>query len=109
MSAELRNLDLRNVGEDYKYGFKDAEDYTFKSGRGLTREIVSKISQMKKEPEWMLKLRLKALDIFLKKPMPRWGNCHLLDSIDFDNIFYYIKPTTKQGKTWEEVPENIKN
>jgi Fe-S cluster assembly protein SufB len=109
MSAELRNLDLRNVGDDYKYGFRDKEDYEFKSGRGLTREIVEKISAMKKEPEWMLKYRLRALDQFLKKPMPTWGNCQLLGDIDFDNIFYYIKPTQNQSKNWEDVPEGIKN
>jgi Fe-S cluster assembly protein SufB len=109
MSAELRNLDLRNVGDDYKYGFHDKEDYSFKSGRGLTREIVEKISAMKKEPEWMLKYRLRALDQFLKKPMPTWGNTNLLGDIDFDNIFYYIKPSGTQSKSWEDVPEGIKN
>src|SRR5438105_1007600 len=109
MSAELRNLDLRNVGDDYKYGFRDNIDYAFKSGRGLTREIVEQISGMKKEPEWMLKFRLRALEIFLKKPMPTWGNTGLLNDIDFDNIFYYIKPQGKQSSNWEDVPENIKN
>jgi Fe-S cluster assembly protein SufB len=109
MSAELRNLDLRNVASDYKYGFSDKEDYSFKSGRGLTKEIVTKISAMKKEPEWMLKFRLRALDIFLKKPMPTWGNTELLNSIDFDNIFYYIKPQGEQSTSWDDVPEKIKN
>lgn len=109
MSAELTRLDLKNVGADYKYGFKDEVDYAFKSGRGLTSEIVKKISEMKNEPEWMLKFRLRALDIFLKKPMPTWGNCNLLNNIDFDNIFYYIKPQGKQSKNWDEVPADIKN
>jgi Fe-S cluster assembly protein SufB len=112
MSAELtRNAMLHEVGADYdqKYGFSDKEDYTFKSGRGLTSEIVTKISQMKNEPEWMLKFRLRALDIFHKKPMPTWGNTKLLNDIDFQNIFYYIKPSEKQGKNWDEVPEGIKN
>ena len=112
MSAELAldptSSSINDIGNDYKYGFQDKEDYIFKSGRGLTREIVSKISQMKNEPEWMLKYRLRALDIFLKKPMPRWGNCQLLDDIDFENIFYYIRPSERSEKSWDEVPEGIK-
>jgi Fe-S cluster assembly protein SufB len=57
----------------------------------------------------MLKFRLRALDIFNKKPMPRWGNCKMLDDIDFANIHYYVRAAEKQGRTWEEVPEGIKN
>jgi Fe-S cluster assembly protein SufB len=109
MSTELaQDASILEIGNDYKYGFRDEEDYVFKSGRGLTREIVEKISKMKNEPEWMLKFRLKALDIFLKKPMPTWGNCGLLNQIDFENIFYYIKPSDKQQTDWNEVPDGIK-
>ena len=92
---------------DYQYGFRDEEDYVFKSERGLTRDTVINISKMKGEPEWMLEFRLKAYDHFLKRPMPEWGGD--LSEIDFDNIYYYIKPAEKQGKTWDEVPEYIKN
>src|SRR5579884_1211061 len=88
---------LQGVGSDYKYGFHDKENYAFKSGKGLTREIVTEISRMKNEPEWMLKSRLRALDIFHKKPMPRWANSELLDAIDFANIHYYVRATEKQG------------
>jgi Fe-S cluster assembly protein SufB len=112
MAAELTQDQqlLQGVGTDYKYGFHDKEDkYAFKSGKGLTREIVTEISRMKNEPEWMLKFRLRALDIFNKKPMPRWGNCKMLDDIDFANIHYYVRAAEKQGRTWEEVPEGIKN
>jgi len=109
MSTELaQNNAIAEIGNDYKYGFRDEEDYIFKSGRGLTKELVEKISKMKNEPEWMLKFRLKALEIFLKKPMPTWGNCGLLNQIDFQNIFYYIKPSDKQQTDWNEVPEGIK-
>jgi len=110
-AAELAydpNTNIRDIGDDYKYGFSDKEDYIFKSGRGLTREIVESISKMKNEPQWMLDFRLKALDIFLKKPMPTWGNCKMLNDIDFENIFYYIKPSEKGEKNWEDVPEGIK-
>src|SRR3982750_2834385 len=113
MAAEPLTQDqqlLQGVGNDYKYGFHDQEaDYAFKAGRGLTPEIVTEISRMKNEPEWMLKFRLRALDIFNKKPMPRWGNCKMLDDIDFANIHYYVRATEKQGRSWDEVPEGIKN
>ncbi len=109
MSAEVAyDPNIRDIGDDYKYGFRDEEDYVFKSGRGLTREIVTSISKMKNEPQWMLDFRLKSLDIFLKKPMPTWGNTKLLHDIDFDNIYYYIKPSEKGEKNWEDVPEGIK-
>ena len=95
-----------DIGE-YQYGFRDEEDYVFKSGRGLTRATVEEISAMKDEPDWMRDFRLKALEHFQKRPMPNWGAD--LTGIDFDDIFYYIRPAEKQGKTWEEVPEYIKN
>src|SRR6184192_3274642 len=96
------------VGTDYKekYGFFVPEEYVFKAKRGLNPEIVKEISWMKQEPEWMTKMRLRSLEIFRKKPMPRWGAD--LSVIDFENIFYYLKASDKQSKTWEELPPDIK-
>ncbi len=96
------------VGENYKekYGFFDAENYVFKAKRGLSPDVVKEISWMKNEPEWMMKFRLRSLEIFGRKPMPTWGAD--LSHIDFDNIYYFLKSTEKQGKTWEEVPDDIK-
>ena len=110
MVAELtRDEMLHNVKADYKYGFHmGEEDYAFKSGKGLTKEIVMQISKMKNEPEWMLKYRLKALEIFYKKPMPTWGNDEMLNGIDFENIHYFVRATEKQGRDWNEVPDDIK-
>jgi len=93
---------------DYKYGFSDKEDYVFKSKKGLTRKVVEEISYMKNEPDWMREFRLKSLDHFEKRPMPNWGSPEIKD-IDFDDIYYYIKPTETQGKTWDEVPVYIKD
>ena len=93
---------------DYsKYGFHDKEDYVFKSEKGLTKELIEEISRMKNEPEWMLKFRLKSLEEFYKRPMPQWGAN--LNTIDFDNIFYYLRPTDRQGDSWDDVPDYIKN
>ncbi len=96
-----------NLGIDhYKYGFKDPEKYVFKAKKGLSKEIVEEISYLKGEPEWMRDFRLRALEIFMKKPMPTWGVD--LSTIDFDDIYYYIKPTEKKGRTWDDLPEDIK-
>jgi len=97
-----------DVGSDYKekYGFFVPEDYVFKAKRGLNPEIVKEISWMKKEPEWMLKMRLRSLEIFRKKPMPTWGAD--LSVIDFENIFYYLKASNKQSTSWEDLPPDIK-
>ncbi|MBD2872574.1 Fe-S cluster assembly protein SufB [Paenibacillus arenilitoris] len=92
--------------EEYKYGFRDEHKAVFQSGKGLTPEIVRTISEMKNEPDWMLEFRLKSLEQFNKMPMPRWGGN--MDELDFDDIQYYVKPSEKQGKTWEEVPSEIK-
>jgi Fe-S cluster assembly protein SufB len=96
---------LEDIGE-YKFGFHDPENYVFKSQRGLSREVVENISHMKGEPQWMLDFRLKALDHFLKRPIPTWGPD--LSGLDLDNIFYYVKPMEGQGKTWDDVPDSIK-
>src|SRR5215472_16214754 len=103
MSAETEvGSDL----EQYKWGFSKPENYVFKARKGLSHEIVEEISQMKGEPQWMRDFRHKSLDIFLKKPMPTWGGD--LSGIDFENIYYYIKPTQEAGKTWDDLPAEIK-
>src|SRR5438552_2490790 len=98
---------VRDIGNEYKYGFHVPEDYFFKSGKGLSHELVAAISEHKNEPAWMRKFRLKSLDYFLARPMPQWGGD--LNRIDFENIYYYIRPTEKQAKSWEELPADIKD
>ena len=73
LSQEERGLKDLNTEYTEKYGFSDPENYTFKSGKGLSAEVVREISQIKGEPDWMREFRLKSLDIFRSKPMPRWG------------------------------------
>jgi len=98
-----------NLDMDYsKYDFKDStEMYVHLSKKGLTKDTVREISQLKEEPEWMLDFRLRAYDIFMKKPMPQWGGD--LNKIDFQNIYYYAKASEKTEKNWDDVPENVKN
>lgn len=91
---------------DYKYGFHDKDVSVFRSKRGLTREIVETISNMKEEPQWMLDYRLKSLELFYSKPMPQWGGD--MSSLNFDEITYYVKPSEATQTSWDEVPEEIK-
>jgi len=101
------NPDLTTQSDEYRYGFHDPENYVFRSGKGLSREIVEEISRRKQEPQWMLERRLEAYEIFLSKPMPTWGPD--LSAIDFNEIFYFIKPSEKQERSWDDVPDDIKN
>jgi len=98
-------FDLSELGT-YKYGFSMPERYVYKARKGLSREIVEEISWLKGEPDWMREFRLRALEIFFSKPMPTWGAD--LSAINFDDIYYYIKPTDKQSRSWDEVPEEIR-
>jgi Fe-S cluster assembly protein SufB len=97
---------LEGIGE-YQFGFKDPENYVFKSSKGLNREVVELISSMKAEPQWMLDFRLKALDHFMQRPIPAWGGD--LSKLNLDEIYYYVKPSDKEGESWDDVPEAIKN
>jgi Fe-S cluster assembly protein SufB len=91
---------------EYQYGFRDEHQAVFQTGKGLTEQIVREISRMKEEPDWMLEFRLKSLRLFFEMEMPNWGGD--LSELDFNDIQYYVKPSEKQGKTWEEVPSEIK-
>lgn len=92
--------------DEYRYDFKTPERYVFKTRKGLNEEVVRQISHMKGEPEWMLEFRLKALKHFMERPMPNWGAD--LSRLNFDDIYYYVKPTDKEGRTWDDVPDEIK-
>ncbi len=93
--------------DDYKYGFSVPENYVFKSRKGLDENVIKEISWMKSEPEWMTKFRLHAYRAFVKRPLPQWGGN--LNDINFDDIYYYIKPTDQQERSWDDVPDDIRN
>lgn len=99
---------MSEVGiSDYKYGFHDDVAPVFKSRKGLNKEIIHQISDMKDEPDWMLEFRLEAYEIFKSKPDVKWGG--YLASLDFDDIYYYVKASDRAERNWEDVPEDIKN
>lgn len=101
------NEEVLRSQDDYKYGFHDEDVSVYNTGKGLTRETVIAISTMKHEPEWMLEYRLKAFEAFQAMPMQTWGPD--VSDLDFDDYTYYIKPSEKQEKDWNQVPETIKN
>ena len=92
---------------EYSAGFKNKDVSLYDSGKGLTREIVEWISSVKKEPKWMLELRLKAYEAFLNLPLPDFGPD--LSKIDFSDFVYFIRNTEEEKRTWEEVPDTIKD
>ena len=98
--------ELEGIGH-YEYGWADSDAAGESARRGLSEEVVRDISAKKGEPEWMLKLRLKALRLFDRKPMPTWGSD--LSGIHFDTIKYFVRSTEKQAASWEDLPEDIKN
>ena len=98
---------MENKEHEYKYGFKDKDVSVVKTKKGLTEETIREISSLKNEPEWMLEFRLKALETFLNTPNPSYGPD--LSSLDFDSYTYFTRPTEKEEKSWDQVPETIKN
>ena len=107
MKKNMDTEEFLREGSDYQFGFKDPEEYIFKSRKGLDAEVVKQISRMKGEPEWMLEFRLKAFNHYLSRPMPKWGSD--LSLLNLDEIYYYVKPTSDSTNNWEDVPDAIKN
>ncbi|MBM4418919.1 MAG: Fe-S cluster assembly protein SufB [Chloroflexi bacterium] len=101
-------MDHLTINENYteKFGFHDAADYVGDAPRGLNPDIVKQISDRKGEPTWMTEFRLQSLRYYNQRPMPAWGAD--LSGIDFDSIYYYLKPSQKKARSWEDVPDAIK-
>ena len=93
--------------DDYKYGFRKPEKYIFKSRLGLDERVVREISDHKNEPEWMRQFRLKSLVYFRQKKLPPWAS--ELENFNFDEIYYYIKPTAGKVSSWQDLPAEIKD
>jgi Fe-S cluster assembly protein SufB len=101
------NETIADLGlDEYKYHFITDEKPFFKAQKGLSEEVVRQISAHKEEPEWMLEFRLKALKIFESKPMPDWGGD--LTTLNLDEIYFYLKPQDRMERSWDDVPQNIK-
>ena len=106
LSEEESQLKQLRLSYEEAYGFHDEIDNAFKSKKGLNSEIVSQISDMKNEPGWMTDARLEAFQQFESKPLPNWGAD--LTGIHFEDIYYYVRATDQKGRSWDEVPEDIK-
>ncbi|MDQ3784873.1 MAG: Fe-S cluster assembly protein SufB [Actinomycetota bacterium] len=105
LKLQEENAAVRDLKGSYKYGWHDATSYDTKPEKGLSHQVIDMMSDRKDEPDWMRKFRHKSLDIFYRKPMPSWGAD--LSGIDFENIYYYIKPTDMVG-SWDDMPDDIK-
>lgn len=98
-----------DINQSYKekYGFAKPERYVFKTRKGIDSDIVKEISDQKEEPAWMRQFRLRAYEIFKSKKQPMWGAD--LSKVNYDEIYYYLKPTEKQVKSWEDLPEEVRD
>jgi Fe-S cluster assembly protein SufB len=101
------DIELLEGIDDYRYDFKDPETHVFKSPKGLSEQVVRQISAKKDEPKWMLDFRLKALKHFENRPNPEWGGD--LSTLDLDEIYFYTKPAESEAKSWDDVPDTIKD
>ncbi|HOV49076.1 MAG TPA: Fe-S cluster assembly protein SufB, partial [Anaerolineae bacterium] len=99
--------DLRQLKDQAQGDFATEIDYAYQTRRGLGEDIVREISAVKGEPQWMLDFRLKALDTFMKLPMPTWGAD--LGLLNFEEFYYFMRSTERKARTWEEVPGAIKD
>lgn len=113
MSEKIEDIkkkeDVENIQDivgDYKFGFRTEAKEVLKTEVGLNLEVVKAISKFKHEPDWMLEFRIKAYEEFVRRPLPSFGPS--LDFIHFDDYTYYIKSSDKVGRTWEDVPDKIK-
>lgn len=97
---------VESLGDNYTLGHHDEVEYAYKSGRGLTEEVVRNLSGQKGEPKWMLDFRLQALARYNEMAIPLWGGN--ISEIKFNDIFYYLKPKVKEARSWEDVPEEIR-
>jgi Fe-S cluster assembly protein SufB len=104
------NEQLAGINADYteRYGFHDAENYLYKAEKGLTRQTVEMISDFKSEPQWMRDFRLKAYEHFLARPQPTWGS-PMLAEVDYDDIRYFVRASERAERSWDDVPEDVKN
>ena len=98
--------ELDGIG-NYEFGWHDADVAGASAKRGISEAVVSDISRRKDEPAWMLERRLKAYEMFRRKPMPNWGAD--LSGIDFENIKYFVRSTERQAQSWEDLPDEIKD
>ena len=97
----------RDAVGDYQYGFHDPENATIRFDKGLSEQVVIDISELKNEPKWMTDIRVKAYRRFMEMPMPTWGNCEMLNQIDFDAVTYFLRSSDGTERDRDEVPDDI--
>ncbi len=98
-----------SIVSDYKFGFFDEEEALFKANKGLNADIVNMISDMKDEPQWMRDFRLRSLELFQKYDRnPSWAS-EVMNEINFDDIHYFVRATDRDERSWDDVPEYIRN
>ena len=97
-------IDIDQSKGDFSY----PESHKYDAGRGLSSATIDYICDVKEDPDWVREFRHRALKTFLAKPMPTHWATKDLENIDFDVIRYYLSDGTKPTRSWDEVPDDIK-
>lgn len=100
------DVELLEGLDNNRWDFRDPATHVFKTGKGLSEDVVRQISAQKEEPAWMLAFRLKALRHYSERPMPKWGGD--VSTLNLDDIYFYTRPAEAEGRSWDDVPETIK-
>jgi len=108
MSMTTATSLINSDNYETKFGFHDDETAFFKANKGLSTDVVRMISEMKDEPKWMLDFRLKSLALFYEKENPSWASPQL-NELDFNDIYYFVRATDRDERSWDDVPEYIRN
>lgn len=97
-------LKYTSIDELYGWEWEYAKEIEIRGK--ITRDIIEEISRVKKEPDWMLRLRLKALELFNKLPIPKW--LAGIEEIDLEELAAYVKPRVERTQEWTDLPEEIR-
>lgn len=97
---------IEDINSERKHDFAMPEVSVQKTKRGINTDVVANISAYKNEEVWMRDFRLRSFDIFQEKTMPSWGPN--LSRIDFDDIVYFLRATNRQERSWDDLPEEIR-
>ncbi len=95
-----------NASNAHVSDFKTKTKSAYEAKNGLNQEVIHQISEQKNEPQWMRDMRFRSYQIFIEKPLPRWGGD--LSALDFDSLSYYVRPQGQRETAWEDVPKEIK-
>lgn len=99
---------VEDISRDSIGDFLYPEKHNYDAGRGLSKQTINYISGVKEEPDWIRDFRMEGLKVFAEKPLPTHWASKDLETINFDNIRYYLAGDRTPRRSWDEVPDDVK-